>query len=181
RAFGSASANGEAGAFGGQSAEKIVAAAATHNDDFSRLHARVAAKLFERAGVRSGEAVEDQRGHAHSSYRAFIEGVVAMRPQLRIDPRWHVAYKSELGIADVEKSGRLGLERRAADQIVDREGCTGGLPRVHTLLQEPHAVNGFVEADAIADRAEIGEVVGERGGRIARRGQERTDEGPCAR
>ena len=84
-------------------------------------------------------------------------------PELRIDARRHVADEAELGVGDIKQRGGRGFQKGESDKLFDREGASIGGPGVHALFEEPHAVHGFVEADAVADSAEVGEVVGERG------------------
>ena len=100
--------------------------------------------------------------------------------ELRVDARGHVADKPELGVGDVEFDGRGSFERGEADELFDCEAGAGGRPGIHTLFEKPHAVDGLVEADTVADRAEVGEVVGKRCGRVAGRSEQRADERPGA-
>ena len=105
------------------------------------------------------------------------------RPRLRRCAlmRWGMCSgSSRSGSSTSSRPSGQGTVLGGGDEFGDGPDGAGERPLVDALADEPHAVDVFVEADAVADGAEVGEVLGLGGGVVAGLLDERADQRPGA-
>src|ERR1035437_9324339 len=111
----------------------------------------------ENLGVARGQRVEDEAGEGGRVGWILIQRSEATLYALRIDALRHSLGQQKVGVVYIQQAFGAGNEFGGGDQVNDGPDRSVERPLIGTLADEPHSVNVFVEADAVADGSEVGE------------------------
>ncbi len=169
-----------AGSLRGEIGKQSVAAGASDDVDAGKFSTQHLCKIGDCARVARGETFKDQAGEERLVAGDVRDGRMARCGELVVDARGHIASEEQrLGIDVDDFSGRAGGS--SLDEIRDRDIAPGGGPLLHALLEQPHAVDIGMKAEAAGSRALVGVAGGEGLRRRDGLGDKRADQRPCAR
>jgi len=149
----------EAGGFSGETVEEGVLAGSADDEEAFEAFAGEGGDAAEHVGVAAASEWKIRQANAGRWRVTRRAGETALRT-LSVDAVGHAAREQQVGIVDVEQGVGAGNCFGCSDEGRNGPGFSVDRPLLDALAEEPHAVDILVEADAVADGAEVGEVIG---------------------